>query len=40
VFKLEQEEYTKEGIDWKEIKFVDNGPLLVSKSITVKICLN
>lgn len=28
VFKLEQEEYTKEGIDWKEIKFVDNQPLL------------
>ncbi|XP_071171569.1 myosin-IIIb-like isoform X1 [Mytilus edulis] len=28
VFRLEQEEYTKEGIDWKEIKFVDNQPLL------------
>lgn len=30
VFKMEQEEYMKEGIDWKEIKFVDNQPLLVS----------
>lgn len=28
VFKMEQEEYMKEGIDWKEIKFVDNQPLL------------
>ncbi|XP_014784685.1 myosin-IIIb [Octopus bimaculoides] len=28
VFQLEQEEYNKEGIDWKEIKFVDNQPLL------------
>ncbi|XP_021359283.1 myosin-IIIa-like isoform X4 [Mizuhopecten yessoensis] len=28
VFKLEQDEYTKEGIDWTEIKFVDNQPLL------------
>lgn len=27
---MEQEEYMKEGIDWKEIKFVDNQPLLVS----------
>lgn len=26
---MEQEEYVKEGIDWKEIKFVDNQPLLV-----------
>lgn len=25
---LEQEEYRREGIDWKEIKFVDNQPLL------------
>ena len=30
MFKQEQEEYTREGIDWKEIKFVDNQPLLVS----------
>ena len=30
VFKQEQEEYVKEGIDWKEINFVDNQPLLVS----------
>ncbi|XP_061172927.1 myosin-IIIb-like [Saccostrea echinata] len=28
VFKMEQEEYIREGIDWKEIKFVDNQPLL------------
>ncbi|WAQ98013.1 MYO3B-like protein [Mya arenaria] len=28
VFKQEQEEYVKEGIDWQEIKFVDNQPLL------------
>ncbi|PVD19339.1 hypothetical protein C0Q70_19826 [Pomacea canaliculata] len=28
IFQLEQEEYTKEGIDWNEIKFVDNKPLL------------
>ncbi|XP_060592914.1 myosin-IIIb-like isoform X2 [Ruditapes philippinarum] len=28
VFKQEQEEYSREGIDWKEIKFVDNQPLL------------
>ena len=26
---LEQEEYIKEGVDWNEIKFVDNQPLLV-----------
>lgn len=30
---MEQEEYMKEGIDWKEIKFVDNQPLLVSMFI-------
>ncbi|XP_048250149.1 myosin-IIIb-like isoform X2 [Haliotis rufescens] len=28
IFKMEQEEYIREGIDWKEIKFVDNKPLL------------
>lgn len=28
VFLLEQEEYRREGIDWNEIKFVDNQPLL------------
>ncbi|KAK7115853.1 myosin-IIIb-like isoform X2 [Littorina saxatilis] len=28
IFKMEQEEYMKEGIDWTEIKFVDNKPLL------------
>jgi myosin heavy subunit len=28
VFTLEQEEYNKEGIDWNEIKFKDNKPLL------------
>ena len=25
---LEQEEYKREGVDWTEIKFVDNQPLL------------
>ncbi|ESO88100.1 hypothetical protein LOTGIDRAFT_219481 [Lottia gigantea] len=28
IFKMEQEEYMKEGIDWTEIEFVDNKPLL------------
>ena len=28
IFMLEQEEYKKEGVDWKEIKWVDNAPLL------------
>ncbi|XP_035829712.1 unconventional myosin-VIIa [Aplysia californica] len=28
IFKMEQEEYQREGVDWKEIKFVDNKPLL------------
>ena len=30
VFIMEQEEYKREGIDWTEIKFIDNQPLLVS----------
>ena len=30
IFYMEQEEYKKEGIDWAEINFVDNKPLLVS----------
>lgn len=34
IFQLEQEEYTKEGIDWNEIKFVDNKPLLVSATFS------
>ena len=29
IFHMEQEEYKKEGIDWTEINFVDNKPLLV-----------
>ena len=29
IFMLEQEEYRGEGINWKEIKFVDNKSLLV-----------
>ena len=29
IFKWEQEEYRKEGINWKEIAYVDNKPLLV-----------
>lgn len=28
IFHMEQEEYKKEGIDWTEINFVDNKPLL------------
>lgn len=28
IFKLEQEEYTSEGIDWKNIEFVDNQNIL------------
>lgn len=28
IFKLEQEQYTNEGIDWKQIKFVDNQAIL------------
>lgn len=28
IFKMEQEEYINEGIDWTEIKFIDNQPLL------------
>lgn len=28
VFKMEQEEYTKEQIDWSYIEFVDNQDVL------------
>lgn len=28
VFKMEQEEYTKEGIDWSYLEFVDNQDVL------------
>lgn len=39
VFKMEQEEYTKEEIDWSYVEFVDNQDVLdliekVSKSIS------
>lgn len=30
IFSLEQEEYKREGVDWTEIKYRDNRPLLVS----------
>ena len=40
VFKMEQEEYTKEEIDWSYIEFIDNQDVLdliekVSSSILV-----
>lgn len=41
VFKLEQEEYVREGIDWKYIQFFDNQPvidLIESKPIGI-LCL-
>lgn len=28
LFKLEQEEYSKEGISWKNISFIDNQPTI------------
>jgi len=28
VFKMEQEEYTKEGIDWSYLEFVENQDVL------------
>jgi len=28
IFKLEQEEYTREGISWKHMSFVDNQDIL------------
>ena len=28
VFKLEQEEYIREGIDWKKIEYYDNQPCI------------
>ena len=28
VFKMEQEEYSKEGIDWSYIEFIDNQDVL------------
>ena len=28
IFKMEQEEYTKEGINWKNISFIDNQAIL------------
>ncbi|RDY10834.1 Myosin-11, partial [Mucuna pruriens] len=36
VFKMEQEEYTKEGIDWSYLEFVDNQDVLdlIEKKVT------
>ena len=28
MFKLEQEEYIREGIDWKKIEYYDNQPCI------------
>ena len=36
VFKMEQEEYTKEAIDWSYIEFVDNKDVL---DLIEKVCL-
>jgi myosin-5 len=35
VFKMEQEEYTKEQIDWSYIEFVDNQDVL---DLIEKVC--
>ena len=35
VFKMEQEEYTKEEIDWSYIEFVDNQDVL---DLIEKVC--
>ena len=41
VFKMEQEEYTKEQIDWSYIEFVDNQDVLdlIEKVIHLNIML-
>ena len=36
VFKMEQEEYTKEEIDWSYIEFVDNQDIL---DLIEKVCV-
>lgn len=36
VFKMEQEEYTKEQIDWSYIEFVDNQDVL---DLIEKVCV-
>lgn len=37
VFKMEQEEYTKEEINWSYIDFIDNQDIL---DLIEKVCLN
>lgn len=37
VFKMEQEEYTKEEIDWSYIEFVDNQDIL---DLIEKVCVS
>lgn len=37
VFKMEQEEYTKEEIDWSYVEFVDNQDVL---DLIEKVCGN
>lgn len=37
VFKMEQEEYTKEEIDWSYIEFIDNQDVL---DLIEKVCFS
>ena len=40
VFKMEQEEYTKEEINWTYVKFVDNQDVLdLIEKVTGDLCI-